>query len=320
MKKRLLSILITAALLLTLVPAFGTPALAVETGVCGDGLTWWIDVDGSLTIAGTGAMDDWSSGGAPWYHRRADITSISISADCTSVGSYAFEGCTALDNVFLTGSMAVGDHAFSGCTGLIGVDLPVYLSAISDGLFEGCTALTSLIMPSTVSTVGAGAFSGCAALESILVSLSTETIGENAFAGCVSLTDVHYNGRLAQWNAIEIAAGNEALTNAVLHYVVTEGQLTDTLWWEIDEDENLTIYGAGAMPDFDGIEDTPWYHYSGAWPLSRSRMRHPCGQFCLLRFAERDGRYRRAQVLSPRLHSFPGCMSSPLSASPKDCI
>ena len=62
LKKRLLSILLTAVLVLSAVPlGLVDTAYAAETvrsGACGDNVTWKLTSDGTLTISGKGATYD----------------------------------------------------------------------------------------------------------------------------------------------------------------------------------------------------------------------------------------------------------------------
>ena len=59
------------------------------SGSCGDNVNWSY-ADGVLTITGSGAMDDYDWGDAPWYVSRSDIATVVIDAGVTSIGSYAF--------------------------------------------------------------------------------------------------------------------------------------------------------------------------------------------------------------------------------------
>lgn len=65
----------------------------VYSGTCGENLTWCFDKDsGTLTISGTGAMEDYTEGTAPWYALISGIHSIIVEAGVTYIGDYAFCG------------------------------------------------------------------------------------------------------------------------------------------------------------------------------------------------------------------------------------
>lgn len=55
MRKKILSILLAACLIFSLLPV-SAMADAAESGSCGDNLTWTLE-NGVLTISGTGEMD-----------------------------------------------------------------------------------------------------------------------------------------------------------------------------------------------------------------------------------------------------------------------
>ena len=75
-------------------------ALAAESGKCGDDLTWVLDDNGTLTISGTGEMDNYYANRSPWSYNN-EITSLVIEDGVTSVGNQAFACCFELRNVSL---------------------------------------------------------------------------------------------------------------------------------------------------------------------------------------------------------------------------
>lgn len=98
------------------------------SGSCGDSLTWKY-AGGLLTISGSGAMADYqaydetaadNSGVSPWYAYREGITAVSLEKGITYIGKYAFSGCTALGDVYYSGTQT----EWSGVTIDSGNDLP----------------------------------------------------------------------------------------------------------------------------------------------------------------------------------------------------
>ena len=77
----------------------------VTSGVCGDNLTWTLDIDGTLTISGTGDMYDFEENGSPWCKNTA-IKSVVIPEGVTKIGAAAFVGCTSLTDVYYDGTEA----------------------------------------------------------------------------------------------------------------------------------------------------------------------------------------------------------------------
>jgi hypothetical protein len=86
----------------------------------------------------------------------------------TSIGEYAFNGCTGLTSVVIPDSVtSIGDQAFFGCTGLTSITIPDSVTSIGEWAFAWCTGLTSITMPNSVTSIGRGAFSRCSGLTSI---------------------------------------------------------------------------------------------------------------------------------------------------------
>ena len=128
LKKRFLSILLTAVLLLCAVPLVlvdtAWAAGVVDSGSCGDNVTWSLSDDGTLTISGKGAMADYNyyNNYAPWYSVRSQVKSVVIERGVTSIGDSAFYFCEALTSVTIPISVTtIGWVAFSGCSSLTNV-------------------------------------------------------------------------------------------------------------------------------------------------------------------------------------------------------
>ena len=118
-------------------------------------------------------------------------TSITIPNSVTSIGDYAFCGCTGLTSITIPTSVtSIGDYAFSNCTGLTSIDIPNSITSIVNRMFYGCTGLTSITIPNNITSIGGGAFSGCTGLTSITIPNSVTSIGGSAFYGCTGLTSI----------------------------------------------------------------------------------------------------------------------------------
>ena len=172
-------------------------ATVVDSGNCGDNVTYTLDSDGLLTISGTGSMYGYylkSDGGkyvtaAPWGSKK--LTQVVISDGVTSIGEDAFYGCTGLTSITIPDSVtSIGNSAFSRCTGLTSITIPSGVTSIGDYAFFYCTGLTSITIPSGVTSIGDRAFFGCTGLTSITIPDGVTSIGEDAFWGCSSLTSI----------------------------------------------------------------------------------------------------------------------------------
>ena len=167
---------------------------------------------------------------------------VTIPDGVTSIGDYAFAHCTNLTGVAMgNGPITIGDYAFAHCTNLIGVAMgngPITIGAYAfahctnlSGLamgnrpitigayaFADCTNLTGVAMGNGPITIGTYAFAHCTNLTGVTIGNGAANIGDFAFVDCLSLKDVYYGGSEAQWNQIDIGAGNEYLLNAAIHF------------------------------------------------------------------------------------------------------
>ena len=164
----------------------------IDSGTCGDDLTWMLTKDGTLTISGTGEMAYYyGSDTAPWYKNREDIANVVVTSGVTSIGRYAFEDCSSLTGITIPeGVTSIGSAAFSGCSGLSSITIPEGVTSIGDWAFEDCSSLSSITIPEGVTSIESGTFSHCSSLSSITIPESVMSIEEGAFSHCSSLSSI----------------------------------------------------------------------------------------------------------------------------------
>ena len=105
----------------------------------------------------------------------------------TSIGDYAFRGCSALTTADFPAVTRIGDSAFNECSALTTADFPVATS-IGIGGFYGCSALTTADFP-VATSIGQNAFNKCSALTTADFPVAT-SIGDTAFQNCSKLIAV----------------------------------------------------------------------------------------------------------------------------------
>ncbi len=269
----------------------GSERETVASGSCGDHLTWALDAGGVLTVSGTGEMGNYSSSDAPWYSQRRKVRTVKISEGVTSLGEYAFSGCSRLTDTIIPECVkSIGGHVFDGCSDLTNVTIPESVTSIGSRAFYDTAfynnednwengvlycgnnllaAKTDLSSAYTVKegtkVIGGSAFYGLGGLTSVTIPSSVTIIESEAFSGCSGLADVYYGGSLEEWQAALTENGNDSLKNTQIHCrvgedrnIVAYGKCGTRLGWTLDSDGVLTISGTGEINDY-GYGATPWY-------------------------------------------------------------
>ncbi|MGI5875020.1 MAG: S-layer homology domain-containing protein [Bacillota bacterium] len=184
------------ALCLLLALNVGVGAAVIDSGACGDNLTWTLDDNGTLTVSGTGAMWDFEEGSrsgntntASWWSYRGSIRAVRVENGVTGVGKRAFGsddvggyGYTALRSVSLSGSVReIRECAFMGASGLTEVSLAEGLKTIGRAAFWS-TAVAEIRLPATLTSVADTAFA-FTRMREVTIPPSVTHIGNGAF-GC----------------------------------------------------------------------------------------------------------------------------------------
>ena len=275
-------------------------AAAVASGKCGDSASWKLDAEGTLTISGSGKTwdfidEDWNAT-APWYdvslrlrikkvvvekgityvgtwafYDCSEMTSVSLPTTLETMGASVFQDCTSLTSVTIPdGVTFISGDFFRGCTSLKSVTLPDSLRETGGCTFMYCTSLTSVRLPATLLSISWQMFKDCKSLTSLTIPRSVVNVKQDAFSGCTALKNVTYTGTTADWKALTIYSGNEALTRAAIKCTGSTVLTAPTLTLSVNKKGQPTlkwsaVSGAAGYQlwcGYDGGDGTgPWYHW-----------------------------------------------------------
>ena len=182
---------------------------------------WTLSGDGILTISGTD-MPNYYVNGSPWTSDRGRIKKVIIEDGVTSIGRYAFYGCSNLASIEIPNSVTnIGDYAFQYCTSLTSITIPNSVTGIGVEAFSLCSALTSIIIPNSVTNIEKGVFSRCSNIISLTIGNSVTSIGVGAFSNCSSITSLTIPNSVTNI-AAEAISGCSGLTSVTLGNSVKE--------------------------------------------------------------------------------------------------
>lgn len=160
------------------------------------GLSWDIGItkgamkatlwsDGTLFIEGSGQMKSWASASAvEWSSKVSSIKKVTFNGNITSIGAYAFAGCSNLTVCDLPETVdKIGQYAYYNCTSLEKMRIPDAVTSIQTYTFAGCSALSWVDCGLGIQVIEPFAFTNCTNVRYIVVNGTCTKIKANAFTG-----------------------------------------------------------------------------------------------------------------------------------------
>ena len=168
--KKVISIIITVTLLLSVLSVSVVVHAATEEKICGD---YKYTADGGKAVI-TGYTGS---------EKEVIIPSDLDGNTVTALGKGLFESNNNIEKVTIPESVdLVGTNAFASCGNLKKITIKSHLEVIPRGMCNDCPKLEEVNLPDSIVTVDTFAFDSCKSLKSINLPEKTEVIKLNAFS------------------------------------------------------------------------------------------------------------------------------------------
>ena len=175
----------------------------------------------------------------------ATVTYNGTTYSVTSIGEWAFWGCSALTSIILPNSVtSIGGGAFCYCSSLTSITIPNSVTSIGNGAFAYCSSLTSITLPNSVTSIGDYMFSDCSSLTSITCLAQTPpTCSSNSFSNVPRTIPLYVPAESMEaykaadtWKEFDVQALS---TDATLSSLTYDGMPVpsfnaDTLYYTVD--------------------------------------------------------------------------------------
>ena len=174
-----------------------------------------------------------------------------MGANVVAIDDYAFFNDSVITSVSFENAnhlTSIGDYAFYGCTKLKTLNVPASIGTIQFGTFQTCTGLESAVIENGLTSIDNQAFLGCSSLEYVEIPDSVTSIAANAFKNCGKLVIYCNEGSYAQAYAEE----QNIPYLLIREYKLGDANLDGTV--SIRDVTTIQLYRAGLMdlPTFRG--------------------------------------------------------------------
>ena len=126
----------------------------LKSGSCGENVRYELSSDGTLTISGSGNMNNYERTESPFYNND-NIKKVIIGTGITDIGESLFLNCSKLCSVEISDTVTkLGWNCFYGCCSLTEIEIPESVTIIDTDSFDGCINLRNVTIPDSVEIIG----------------------------------------------------------------------------------------------------------------------------------------------------------------------
>lgn len=255
--KKLLLTLFTAILIFAAVFAVSSAegfipdaaaAEIIESGTCGENVTWTLDDEGTLTISGEGTLPS-------QYWFLDNVKKVVIGSEITEIGRAFYGFYSDFEVVFEEGSKleTIGAGAFES-TYVTKITIPASVTSIGENAFWGSGPLEEVIFEegSRLESIGKEAFCHTG-INEIVIPSTVSSIGEEAFRSCEMLSTVTFEEDSSLEAIGKYAFSNSGITEIIIPAsvaTVEEGAFCNCDSLErVEFEENAVLEELGADTD-----------------------------------------------------------------------
>lgn len=166
----------------------------IDSGTCGESVTWAVDKNYVLLISGKGEMENYTTQKRPpWINIDTKITGVIVDDGVQSIGDLAFYGFYDMEYIYIGNSVkSIGRGAISS-NYMRSVSIPDSVEVLGNGAVSDSN-IEMIHIGNHVKSLGENFFNSDIYLQSVILPESLQEIKKKAFFSCQSLKNVYFTG------------------------------------------------------------------------------------------------------------------------------